>query len=222
MAPGKTLVRRAYDASWGRLFASVYDRMLADSEAAGMRDERAALLALASGRTLELGAGTGLNLEHYPAAVDELVLTEPFEPMARQLRARLEQSGRAGAVIEASAVSLPFEDDSFDTVVATLVLCSVDDVPAALREVSRVLRPGGRLLFIEHVRSAEPGVARWQDRLERPWRFVGHGCRCNRDTVAAIAASPLVLGDVTHGLLPKSPAIVAPMATGSAARPDPG
>lgn len=219
MASGAGFGRRLYDGTWGRLFAALYDAMLHQSEEAGMRAHRTALLARASGRTLELGAGTGLNLEHYPPAVGDLVLTEPFEPMARRLRERVQRSGRTAEVVEASAVSLPFDEGSFDTVVATLVLCSVDDVPAALVEVSRVLRPGGRLLFGEHVRSSEPAVARWQDRLEGPWRFVNHGCHLNRDTVAAIDASPLVLGEVVSDQLPKAPAIVAPMAIGWATKP---
>lgn len=213
------IAHRAYDATWGRLFASVYDRMLAESEEAGMRDHRARLLAGARGRTLELGAGTGLNIEHYPEAVTDLTVTEPFEPMARQLRRRVADSGREVSVVVTPAERLPFDDGSFDTVVATLVLCTVDDPRATLAEVSRVLVPGGTLLFGEHVRSADPAVARWQDRLERPWRFVGHGCHPNRDTVAAIDASPLDLGEVERERLPKSPKIVAPMAIGSAVNP---
>lgn len=213
------LRRRAYDATWGRLFAAMYDRMLAETEEAGMRANRAELLAEAEGRTLELGAGTGLNLEHYPDAVTELVLTEPFEPMARRLRERVAAAGRAADVVEAPADGLPFADESFDTVVSTLVLCTVDDVPATLSEVRRVLRPGGRLLFCEHVRAREPGLARWQDRLERPWRFVGHGCRPNRDTVGSIESSPLALDEVRRGRLPKAAPIVRPLAIGAAHRP---
>lgn len=210
------LGRRAYDATWGRLFARVYNRCMADTEDAGLRDRRRELLAAATGRTVELGAGTGVNLAHYPEAVGELVLTEPFPPMAKQLR---ERAGEEATVIEAPADALPIPDASVDTAVATLVLCTVDDVPATLAEVSRVLKPGGRLLYLEHVRSSDPGVARWQDRLERPWRFIGHGCRCNRDTVAAIAASPLEVERVEHGRLPKAPAIVRPLVAGSARKP---
>lgn len=211
--------RRAYDATWGRLFACGYDRAMARSEAAGLRDLRRLLIAGASGRTLELGAGTGLNFDHYPEAVTELTLTEPFEPMARRLRERVAGAGRPVVVVEAPAEALPFDDGSFDTVVVTLVLCTVDDVPATLGEISRVLAPGGRLLFCEHVRSPDPGLARWQDRLERPWKFVGHGCRCNRDTVASIGASPLQLGEVDRDRLPKAAPLVRPLAIGSAIKP---
>jgi ubiquinone/menaquinone biosynthesis C-methylase UbiE len=210
------LGRRVYDATWGRFFASIYDRMLADTEEAGMRDRRRELLGRARGRTLEIGAGTGLNFEYYPDAVTELTLTEPFGPMAARLRDRVTERG---TVIEAPADRLPVADASIDTVVCTLVLCTVDDVSATLAEIARVLAPGGRLLFCEHVRSDDPGTARWQDRFERPWKFVGHGCRCNRDTLAAIAASPLEVDSVECGELPKSPPIVRPLVVGSAILP---
>lgn len=212
-----SLVGRAYDATWGRIFAATYDRMLAEQEEAGVRERRAKLLAGARGRTLELGAGTGMNLEHYPDAVGELVLTEPFGPMARRLRERVAASGRAAEVIETGAERLPFDDSSFDTVVSTLVLCTVEDAGAALAEVRRVLRPDGRLLFLEHVRSDDPGVARWQDRLERPWRFVGHGCHPNRDTVAAISGT-LSIEELERDRLPKAPPIVRPLVVGSAVK----
>jgi ubiquinone/menaquinone biosynthesis C-methylase UbiE len=121
-------------------------------------------------------------------------------------------------VVEVPGERLPFADASFDTVAVTLVLCTVPDPAATLAEISRVLAPGGQLLFLEHVRSEQPGLARWQDRLERPWRFVGDGCHCNRDTVATIAASPLALGEVEHAKLPKAPPIVEPLVSGSATR----
>ncbi len=214
-------LKRAYDATWGRAFAAMYDRALANTEEAGMRDRRRELIAGARGHTVELGAGTGLNLEHYTDAVDELILTEPFGPMARRLRERA-AAGSGGPevrVVEAPADRLPIEDGWADTVVCTLVLCTVDDVPATLAEVSRILKPGGRLLFAEHVRSDDPGLARWQDRLEVPWKLFGHGCRCNRDTVAAIGGSPLEVESVDLGSLPKAAPIVRPLAVGSAVRP---
>jgi ubiquinone/menaquinone biosynthesis C-methylase UbiE len=210
------IAARTYDATWGRLFAAIYERALADSEEAGMRDRRRSLFAGARGRTVEIGAGTGLNFAHYPEAVDELILTEPFPPMARRLRERV---GGQATVIEAPADNLPIPDGSVDTVVCTLVLCTVDDVPATLAELSRILRPGGRLLFAEHVRSADPNLARWQDRLEKPWKLVGHGCRCNRDTVAAIEASSLTLDSVEHDGIPKAAPIVRPLVVGAASKP---
>jgi ubiquinone/menaquinone biosynthesis C-methylase UbiE len=209
------MLERVYEATWGRAFAAGYERMLAASERAGLRDTRRGLLADARGATVEIGAGTGLNLDLYPPAVGDLVLTEPGEHMAARLRRRAAASGRA-EVVPAPAERLPFDDGSFDTAVATLVLCTVPDPAAALAEVQRVLRPGGRLLFLEHVRSDEPRLARWQDRLERPWRLFGAGCHCNRDTEAAIRASGLAVEHVEHGRIPKAAPIVRPMITGSA------
>jgi ubiquinone/menaquinone biosynthesis C-methylase UbiE len=207
---------RIYDATCGRLFAAGYDRFLSSAEEAGLADNRRDLLANASGRTLELGAGTGLNLEHYPAAVSELVLTEPGEHMAKRLRRRAGNATRAVEVVEAPAERLPFEDASFDTVVVTLVLCTVANPTGAVAEASRVLKPGGRLLFMEHVRSEDPRIARWQDRLHRPWRFMGDGCNCNRDTLATLSASQLTVERVEHGEFPKAPPLVRPLIIGSA------
>lgn len=207
---------RLYDATWGRVFAWGYDAFLARMERAGFRDQRRRLLSEARGRVLEIGAGTGKNLDLYPAAVDELVLTEPDPHMAARLRRRLRRSGRPAEVVEAGAERLPFEEDSFDTAVATLVLCTVPDAAAGLREVARVLRPGGRMLFIEHVRSPDPGLARWQDRLHTPWFYFGNGCHCNRDTLAEFEASPLAVDRVDRGEIPGSVPIVRPKIWGAA------
>lgn len=207
---------RIYDATWGRGFAALYDRALKGTEEAGLRDMRRELLARASGRTIDLGAGTGANLGLYPGAVTELVFAEPDPHMAKRLRHRLEESGSAAQLVEAPAEDLPFEDSSFDTAVFTLVLCTVPDPAAALAETARLLRPGGKLLFLEHVRSQRPRIARWQDRLEKPWRFFGDGCHCNRDTVATLESSPLTLETVGRGEMPKSPPIVRPLVHGTA------
>jgi ubiquinone/menaquinone biosynthesis C-methylase UbiE len=210
------LAAQIYDATWGRAFAAVYDRGLKATEEAGLREMRRETLAGASGRTLDIGAGTGANVGLFPPAVSELVLVEPDPHMSRKLRAKLEGSGEGVSAITAPAESLPFAADTADTVVFTLVLCTVPDPSAALYEAARVLRPGGKLLFVEHVRSRRPDLARWQDRLEKPWRFLGDGCHCNRDTVAAIEASPFELDQVEHDRLPKAVPIVRPLARGSA------
>jgi ubiquinone/menaquinone biosynthesis C-methylase UbiE len=210
---------KIYDATWGRMFSAVYDRAFEATEEAGLREMRRELLARARGRVLELGAGTGLNLELYPEGVVELTLTEPDPHMTKQLRERLASSGRDAELVEAPAERLPFPDDSFDTAVVTLVLCTVPDPEAALTEIKRVLKPGGQLLFLEHVRAHDPGLAKWQDRLERPWRFVGDGCHCNRDTVASIGAAGFDLGQVEDDELPKAPPLVKPLVRGDAVIP---
>lgn len=206
---------RLYDATWGRGFAAVYDRGLKASEDAGLREMRREVLASATGRTVDIGAGTGVNIELFPPRVTELVLAEPDPHMLKKLRQKLAEGGRGDAV-QAPAESLPFADSSVDTVVFTLVLCTVPNPAAALAEAARILRPGGKLLFVEHVRSEEPGLARWQDRLEKPWRFLADGCHCNRDTVALIEGSSFALDQVERGALPKAVPIVRPLARGSA------
>jgi ubiquinone/menaquinone biosynthesis C-methylase UbiE len=203
---------------WARLGARIYDPFLALGERRGMATWRAELLAQASGRVLELGAGTGLNLPHYTDAVQELVVSEPDAAMSRRLRRRVARAGSAAVVVAAPAERLPFDDASFDTVVSTMVLCTVTDARAAVREVRRVLRPDGRLLFIEHVRADSAQLARWQDRLARPWRAFAMGCRANQPTLELLAAGELRI-DLAHtdrwrGM----PAIVRPLAIGRASR----
>lgn len=210
------LATRIYDATWGRGFAAIYDRGLRATEEAGLREMRRETLAAASGRTLDLGAGTGVNAGLFPPAVSELVLVEPDPHMLKKLREKLKGSEEGVSAIQAPAENLPFADDSADTVVFTLVLCTVPDPAGALTEAARVLRPGGKLLFVEHVRSRDPGLARWQDRLEKPWRFLADGCHCNRDTVGLIESSPFDLDEVEHDRLPKAAPIVRPLVRGSA------
>jgi len=206
---------RIYDATWGRGFAAVYDRGLRATEDAGLREMRRETLAQATGRTIDLGAGTGVNRDLFPDSVTELVLVEPGPHMLEKLRAKVVE-GSGVRIVQAPAQRLPFEDESFDTAVFTLVLCTVPDPSSALAEAARVLKPGGKLLFVEHVRSEDPGLARWQDRLERPWRFLADGCHCNRDTVATIKASSFELEQVERGRLPKAAPIIRPLIRGRA------
>jgi len=210
------VLRQAYDATWGRIFARGYDRFQQASEEAGMRDIRREVLSGASGRTLEIGSGSGLNHDLYPEAVTELVLSEPFGAMADQLRKKVAGRQRPVDVVQAPGEDLPFADGEFDTVALTMVLCSAPDPDAVVAEVARVLRPGGRFLFLEHVRSPEPGLARWQDRLHGAWYVFGHGCHCNRDSLTTIEASPLQLEHSERGAVPRVVPLVRPMVRGSA------
>jgi SAM-dependent methyltransferase len=207
------------EGAWSAIFAGLYDPLLARAERRGLRLLRRELVAVARGSTLEIGAGTGLTLEHYPGTVERLVLAEPSAAMARRLRRRVERSGRKVEVLEASAERLPFADESFDTVVSALVLCSVDDPALALAELRRILRRGGRLLFLEHVRSRSWRRALWQDRLERPWRAVANGCRCNRDTEALLEASGFRLELRSSGALRGLGPLIRPLVVGSAVLP---
>ncbi len=204
------------------IFARFYDRITAGAERAGLGEMRRELLADASGRVLELGTGTGHNLEHYTDAVSELVLTEPDPHMARRLREALaEVSGpaRNATVVEASAEDLPFDDDSFDCVVSTLVLCTVENPHRALTEARRVLVEAGRLLYLEHVRSENPRLVRWQNLLERPWGFFAAGCHPNRDTGQQLADAGFWIDSLQNDRLPKAPRIVRPLIRGVARRP---
>ena len=140
----------------------------------------------AAGDVVEIGAGTGLNLEHYPSTVDRLHLFEPDPAMAAYLRPRMPAHATLG---DAPAAALPLADASVGAVVATFVLCTVPDADAALVEARRVLRPGGKLFFLEHVRAQDPELARRQDRWDGLWGRCTGGCHLNRDTVAAVEAA---------------------------------
>ena len=207
---------RTGSAAWARAFAVLYDPFLWAGERTGMRKHRRELLSRAHGRTLEIGGGTGLNLPHYPDGVAELIVAEPDASMRAKLGKRLNRDGRRAQLIDAPAERLPFADGSVDTVVSTLVLCTVDAPDLALREIARVLRPGGQLLFIEHVRAESPALARWQDRLAGPWRRFARGCRCNRATQQLIAACGLELDPIGTARWHAMPRIVRPLITGRA------
>ena len=194
---------------WSKVFAVAYDPFLAVAERRGLADLRRELLVEARGRVVELGAGTGLNLPHYPA-VRELVLTEPDEAMARKLERKRD------GVVRAPAEQLPFEDGSVDTVVSTLVLCTVADLRAAAGEIRRILKPDGRLLFLEHVRSDDPRLAAWQDRLHRPWRAFACGCDCRRPTVDVLRGSGFDVDVRVQAAWTWMPAIVRPVVAGVA------
>ena len=199
-----------------RIFAALYDPVMSSAEKAGLADRRRTVLSVAHGSVIEIGAGTGANLAYYPAAVSELVLIEPEAPMAKRLEGHLHRAAAPARVVHAGAEAIPLPDASFDFAVATLVLCTVPDPARALGELRRVLKPDGRLLFIEHVRADDPGLARWQDRLHPLWMRCGHGCHCNRPTLDTIVAAGFAIDQVEHGEIAKLAPIVRPMIAGSA------
>jgi SAM-dependent methyltransferase len=172
------------------VFARLFDRLsgVLEKDLAGPRDE---LLSGLTGKVIEVGAGNGMNFRHYPQSVDHVVAVEP-EPYLRSKAKRAAGVAPVRVSVSAGVANeLEFEDASFDAAVMCLVLCSVPDQAAALRELVRVLRPGGELRFFEHVRSEAPAKARLQATLDRTgiWPRLAGGCRCSRATTSAIAAA---------------------------------
>jgi ubiquinone/menaquinone biosynthesis C-methylase UbiE len=200
-----------------RFFAAMYDGQMRRAEKAGLTDMREALVAQAAGAVLEIGAGTGANLGHYPSSVTSLTVTEPDVFMLKRLERRVITEAPATMVLRAPAEDLPFEDKAFDSVVSTLVLCGVDDQPRAVREIQRVLRPGGQFLFLEHVRAGDPRAAKKQDRMNWLNRAVVC-CDCNRPTLDTIEGAGFRITALEHTELPKAPSFVRPAVIGTAIR----
>ena len=186
-----------------------------------MAEVRRRLLADTAGRVLEVGAGSGTNFAHYPPAVTQVVAVEP-EPYLRELAERAaDRAPVPVSVVDGVAEALPAGDGEFDTAVITLVLCSVADQPRALRELHRVLRPGGRLLFLDHVRGEGPPLTVVQDALDRTvWPVVGGGCHVGRDTAAEIPAAGFTVERLERRRLPDTriPLPMAPHIIGTARR----
>jgi len=211
----KTPPKEPVEVIESRMMAALYGPFLWLAERLGTAACRRALLADAHGAVLEIGAGTGLNLPHYPADLDQLVLAEPGARMGDHIDLGRGPGGVPARLERAPAEDLPFADGSFDTVVSTFVLCTVADPQRAVAEAVRVLRPGGCLLFLEHVR-AEPG---WRRALQRrsagAWAAFADGCRCDRPTLATIEAQMRV-ESVESGRWRGMPAIVKPLVWGKA------
>ncbi|HLH68357.1 MAG TPA: methyltransferase domain-containing protein [Candidatus Dormibacteraeota bacterium] len=173
-----------------RLVAAAYDLGTRGMERELFGERRRRLLGAAAGEVLDVGGGTGANLPHLPRGrVTRLVLLDPSPGMLARARGKARELGVEAQLVRGRAEWLPFPAQRFDAVVFTLSLCTIGDPAAALEEARRVLRPGGRLLVLEHVRAASPGLARWQDRLTPLWRPIGGGCHLNRDTRATIEAA---------------------------------
>jgi SAM-dependent methyltransferase len=199
-----------------RVFAAVYDRMCAPSERAGLADRRRRLLTQARGDVLEIGAGTGANLPHYPTTgIGRIVVLEPDGAMRRHLLTRMAAAAVPVEVHEAGVEDAVFAQGSFDTVVSTLVLCTVADPAAVLRRVHALLRPEGRLLFLEHV--AGLGLLRRAQRLAGPlWQRLLGGCHPDRDTVRAIRHAGFTIGECERFSLPKVARLARPAVQGVA------
>lgn len=181
-----------------------------------LRKPRQRTLAPASGRILEIGFGTGRNLQHYPSSVTKLEAIDPDLDLDRLSQPRIRHAAIAVDFHHLDAEHLPFEEASFDTVVSTMTLCSIPDIAHALREIQRVLKPGGQFLFLEHGRSPDPGVARWQDRINPHWMPLAGGCHLNRPIRELVEQAGLVPAEVKNYYLRKSPRIVGYMTEGSA------
>ncbi|MBX3222696.1 MAG: methyltransferase domain-containing protein [Labilithrix sp.] len=205
--------------SW--LFATVYDPFMRRTEEACLAEWRRDLLGALperAGRVLEIGAGTGANVALYPRTLERLVLTDADEHMLVRLRRRPDTAH--AEIVRASAGALPFEDASFDAVVSTLVLCSVPDPMAALGEIRRVLRPGGALIFLEHVAAEDaPARLRWQRRIEPLWSRLAGNCHLTRDTASAIERAGFTFETLTRESMRKSLPIVRPTIRGVARKP---
>jgi SAM-dependent methyltransferase len=177
------------------LFAAVYDRLTAPAERAGMADRRRRLLAGATGRVLEIGGGTGVNLAHYPSGLDTVVVLEPDGAMRERMLTKMPAAPVPVEVHEAGIEDHSLPAGGFDTVVSTLTLCTVPDLDRALAAVHRLLAPGGRLLFIEHVRAS--GLQGLAQRASAPvWTRVAAGCHPDRDILAAMRTNGFAVTDL--------------------------
>jgi ubiquinone/menaquinone biosynthesis C-methylase UbiE len=167
---------------------------------------------------LEIGIGSGLNLTHYGPGVSSLTGLDPAAALTERAHRRAQSLGRTVHVLGVSGEEIPADDARFDSLVCTWTLCSIPNVYAALREMHRVLKPGGRLYFIEHGRAPEPGVRKWQQRLEPMWKKIGGGCHLTRQADALIQDAGFALTEFDSGYQP-GPKFAAYMTHGVAERP---
>jgi len=199
--------------------ATFYDTLMRGCERRCLGRWRRELLAEVSGDVLEIGSGTGINLPYYPATVGKLVLTDPDPHMRRLLRNK-QRCGFNFEIAPYSAEKIDLPDASFDFIVSTLVLCSVSSPHDALKEIFRLLRPGGQLLFLEHVVASQNGkLHRWQKRIEPLWLKISGNCHLMRDTARTIRETgfhPVLIENVS---MRGAPSFVRPMIKGAAFKP---
>lgn len=202
--------------SW--LFAKFYDSFMADAEKKCLRDWRSTLLSDLSGDVLELGAGTGANLAYYPSMVKHLWLAEPDLNMRQKLEAKLSQYPQLKTtVLDDCREFISLSDESLDSVVCTLVLCTVDDPKKTLSEIYRILKPNGVLVFIEHVAAeSNPVRLKWQKRFEPFWKIIGCGCHLTRRTEQSILQAGFGWQEITRQSMRGVPSIVRPTIYGKA------
>jgi len=179
-------------------------------------NERKKLLLDVKGKVLEIGFGSGLNIPHYPAEIHDLVAVDPNSGMRRYAEPRIAASPIKVERYELSGENLPMDDASFDTVVSTWTLCSIDNIVQALAEIYRVLKPGGQFIFLEHGLSDESGLQRWQNRLNPVQKLVGDGCNLNRNFHTLIEQVGFSLLSADNFYLDKTPRLFAYMYRGIA------
>ncbi|WP_238598037.1 class I SAM-dependent methyltransferase [Saccharothrix sp. ALI-22-I] len=192
------------------VYASVYDRYNRGAERTWLGEARHLALGHARGRVLEIGAGTGMNLLRY-RDVEEVVATEPDPAYRRRLEQRVPEAQVPVQVVDAPAERLPFPDASFDTIVSTLVLCSVDDPARSAAELRRVLRPDGALLLVEHIQTSAGGFTRLAQHASVPfWRLFVGGCRTNRPTLRTVADAGFEVKELDRFHPPHVPFVMFP------------
>ncbi len=204
-----------------RFFAFIYDPMIAKTETACLQDWRKELLDSAYGTVLEVGAGTGANISFYPKQVDKLIISEPDEFMRKRLLEKLSNSSLKDSQVKSFGMEdIDLADNSLDCVVSTLVCCSVNSPHEALKQVYRVLKPGGLFLFMEHVAAENnPGRLKWQNRINPIWKRISGNCHTNRETEKYMLETGFTIKQITKASMRKAPAFVRPTIRGIAVKP---